>query len=243
MHLILTGATGSVGGPVLRQCLASPNVTRLSILSRRQFTLPVGDDLDTQKAEIIVHEDYATYPSTLTNLLKGANGVIWAQGVSQTEVPKEEYIRITHDYPLAAAKALSTASETDKINFVYVSGEGADPTEKTFTLFGKIKGRTEVALRALSATPSHSALRVFNVRPGFVDPPRPDNRLSRRLLVGIAGPLLRTLTPSQVSPSDALARVLVDLATGDGNPLAPGTGVEDEGRTLRCVGVRRLAGL
>lgn len=76
MHLILTGATGSVGGPVLRYCLASPNVTRLSILSRREFTLPVGDDLDTQKAEIIVHNDYATYPSTLINQLKGANGYV-----------------------------------------------------------------------------------------------------------------------------------------------------------------------
>lgn len=119
----------------------------------------------------------------------------------------------------------------------------ADPTEKTFTLFGKIKGRTEVALCALSATPSYSALRVFNVRPGFVDPPRPDDRLSKRLTVGILGPLLRTLVPSQVSPTNALAKVLVELATGDGNPLAPGTGVEAEGRTLRSVGILRLAGL
>lgn len=35
-----------------------------------------------------------------------------------------EYIRITHDYPIAAAKAFSSLSNTGKFNFVYVSGEG-----------------------------------------------------------------------------------------------------------------------
>ncbi|KAJ7492289.1 hypothetical protein FB451DRAFT_1217741 [Mycena latifolia] len=239
MHIILTGATGSVGAPVLRQCLASPAITRLSILSRREFTLPtVGD---TQKAQIIIHEDYASYPSKVTDLLKGANGCIWAQGISQTEVSKAEYVRITHDYPLAAAQAFSTLSETGKFNFVYVSGEGADPTEKTFTYFGKIKGRTEAALRALPSTSPQGTLCVFNVRPGFVDPPRPGG-LSKRVMLGIVGPLLR-LIPSQVSPSDVLAKVLVDLATGDGEPVPPGIGIEDEGRTVRCVGVRRLGGL
>ncbi|KAJ7269387.1 hypothetical protein B0H12DRAFT_36102 [Mycena haematopus] len=241
MHIILTGATGTVGHPVLRYCLASPTITRLSILSRRQFTLPSGDGLDTQKAQIIVHDNFAAYPSSLTDLLQGAEGCVWAQGISQTQVSKEEYVRITYDYPLAAAKAFSTLSENNKFNFVYVSGEGADPTEKTFTFFGKIKGRTEAALRALSA--SHSALRVFNVRPGFV-PPSDNRKHSALSRVGfsVVGSLLR-LVPSSVSPPDVLAKVLVDLATGDGNPLAPGIGIEDEGRTVRCIGVRKMGGL
>jgi hypothetical protein len=128
--------------------------------------------------------------------------------------------------------------------FVLISNS-ADPTEKTFTLFGKIKGRTEVALRALPSTPSHGALRVFNVRPGFVDPSpldKRENSLSKRILLSVAGPLLR-LVPSQVSPADVLAKVLLDLATGDGNPLAPGTGIEDDGYRVRCIGVRKLGGL
>ncbi|KAJ7754966.1 hypothetical protein DFH07DRAFT_868487 [Mycena maculata] len=244
MHIILTGATGSVGAAALRHCLASPNITRLSILSRRQFSLPTSEGMDVQKAQIILHDKFDTYPSALTDMLKGADGCVWAQGISQTEVSKEEYIRITYDYPLAAAKAFSTLSEKDHFNFIYVSGEGADPSEKTWTLFGKIKGRAEAALRALPSTPPHTALRVFNVRPGFVDPPdqRHKKKLSRRLVYGAIAPLLRLL-PSQVSPSDVLAKVLVDLATGDGNALASGVGVEDEGRTLRCVGIRRLGGL
>jgi len=246
MHIILTGATGTVGAAVLRNCLASPTITRLSILSRRQFTLPTGDGLDAQKAQIIVSDDFAAYPPSLTDLLRGADGCVWAQGISQTEVSKEEYIRITYDYPLAAAKAFSTLSENNKFNFVFVSGEGADPTEKTLTLFGKIKGRTEVALRALPSTPSHSALRVFNVRPGFVDPSPLDQREKsalKRVGLSVLGPVFRNLAPARVSPADVLAKVLVDLATGDGNPVEPGTGIEDDGRTVRCIGVRRLGGL
>jgi len=149
MHIILTGATGSVGAPALLHCLASPSITRLSILSRRQFTLPSNTaglpNFDVKKAKIIVHKDFSTYPDEMLNALKGAEGCIWAQGISQTEVSKEyvfksiskllflqlscsllfrDYIRITYDYPLAAAKAFSTLSDTGKFNFVYVSGEG-----------------------------------------------------------------------------------------------------------------------
>jgi uncharacterized protein YbjT (DUF2867 family) len=89
MHIILTGATGTIGAEVLGHCLSSSKITRLSILSRRQFTLPVGEGLNANKAQIIVHEDYSKYPDELREKLKGAEGCIWAQGISQNEVSKE----------------------------------------------------------------------------------------------------------------------------------------------------------
>ncbi|KAJ7610827.1 hypothetical protein FB45DRAFT_993384 [Roridomyces roridus] len=239
MHIILTGATGLIGSGTLRQCLSSPNITRVSILSRRQFALP--DDLDSSKATIIVHEKYDEYPPSLLDMVKGADGCIWAQGISQSQVSKEEYIRITHDYPVAAAKAFSTLSDKGHFNFVYVSGEGADPTEKTWTLFGKIKGRTELALRTLSS--SYSTLSVYNIRPGMVGAPATDSSFKGKVLKA-AVPLLTSLTPSSyISPPDVVGKAAVLLVSGDGKPVPPGVGVEDEGRTLRCSGIRRLAGL
>jgi hypothetical protein len=246
MHIILTGATGTVGAAVLQRCLSSPNITQLSILSRRQFLLPTGNDLDVHKARVIVHEDYSSYPDELlSSTLRGAEACIWAQGVSQAEVPKDEYIRITHDYPLAAAKAFSSLSDTGKFNFVYVSGEGADPTEKTFTLFGKIKGRAEAALLALPSTSAYSALRVYNVRPGYVDPPKHHRPRSavRKIVEFVVAPSLRLLIPSQVSPTGILSKVLVDLATGDGNALQGESGIEAGGRTVRSLAIRRLGEL
>jgi len=85
MHLILSGATGTVGYNVLLCCLASPSVERVTVLSRSDFVLPQG----AAKAQIIVHTDYNAYPPALLEQLKGCDGCIWAQGTSQTKVSKE----------------------------------------------------------------------------------------------------------------------------------------------------------
>ncbi|KXN89370.1 hypothetical protein AN958_05743 [Leucoagaricus sp. SymC.cos] len=228
MHLILTGATGTIGNSVLKQCLASPK----------------GDDLDTTKADVIIHTNYTDYPPALLSKLKGSDGCIWAQGISQTQVPKSEYVRITYDYPLAAAKAFASLSTTGKFNFVYVSSEGADPTEKTFALFGKIKGRAEKALLSLPSQQAYSPLRVFNARPGAVFPPehhRPRS-LGFKFLGIVLMPVIKVLAPSLTVSTGALALVLVDLASGNGEPLS-GDDIEAEGRTLRHTAIRRLAGL
>jgi uncharacterized protein YbjT (DUF2867 family) len=89
MHLILTGATGTAGYPILQHLLASPSVTRISVLTRRSFNLPAGEQFDSKKANIIIHNEFNQYPDDLLNQLKGADGCIWAQGISQSEVPKE----------------------------------------------------------------------------------------------------------------------------------------------------------
>ncbi|KAI9762607.1 MAG: hypothetical protein M1840_001200 [Geoglossum simile] len=245
MHIILTGATGTVGSAVLKHLLTSPTVSHLSILSRCTFDLPTGENLDLKKANIIEHEDFLSYPDELLRgALAGAEACIWAQGISQTQVGKEEYVRITHDFPLAAARAFATLpTPGGRFNFVYVSGEGADQTEKTFTLFGRIKGRTERALLALPASNlSLTSLRIYNVRPAYVYPAARGR--SRPFAVKIAdlaiAPIMIRFLPSQMSHSGVLAKVLTDLATGDGEPLSAGTGVEDEGRLLRNIGVLRL---
>jgi hypothetical protein len=185
----------------------------------------------------------------------------WRRLLPDSLTHRSEYIRITHDYPLAAAKSFSSLSGTSQFNFVYVSGEGyviclrtcrvyfltsspsADPTEKTYTLFGKIKGRTETALLSLPSTPAYNALRIFNIRPGYVGPPKNSSTMKKILLESVLAPPLRLILPSQVSPTGILSKILVDLATGDGNALnaESGAGIEAGGRTVRCVAIRRLA--
>jgi aspartate-semialdehyde dehydrogenase len=80
MHLILTGATGLVGSGVLHYMISTPN-----ILSRRPVTQAEGHE----KVKVIIHKDYTTYPSELLAQLKDADGVVWAQGISSTQVGKE----------------------------------------------------------------------------------------------------------------------------------------------------------
>jgi hypothetical protein len=261
MHLILTGVTGVVGSAVLSHILSLPatsSISRISILTRKPVPLlsptqsnqPIRSNPNL-KIDVITHNDYLNYPPALLSQLKGANGVIWALGISQNDVSKDEYIKITKDYTLAAAKAFSSLNE-QKLNFVYVSGEGATLTPGIFTpLFGRVKGETERELVTLAQHDEYKTLRVYNARPGGVDPSDDpavmevsSAKLStaKQVTAKVLMPILRNCYANMHSPTRDLGRALTDLAIGDGEPLS-GKGVEAEGRTVTNQGLRRLAGL
>lgn len=85
MHLILTGVTGTCGAAVLKRCLEDPAITRLSILSRR----PVAQAEGQAKAKVLLHSDFTQYPPAILDQLKGAEGCIWALGISSSGAKKE----------------------------------------------------------------------------------------------------------------------------------------------------------
>ncbi len=75
-HIILTGATGTAGSAILAHCLANSSVSRVSVLSRRPVKLAEGHE----KANVIIHKEYDSYPDELLSQLQGATSCIWAQG-------------------------------------------------------------------------------------------------------------------------------------------------------------------
>ena len=80
-----------------------------------------------------------------------------------------EYVKITKDYTLEAAKAFANILEnTEPFRFVFVSGEGATHTPGRFSpIFARVKGETELALAEMSKTTP--TLRTDTVRPAIVD--------------------------------------------------------------------------
>jgi hypothetical protein len=242
MHLILTGATGLVGAGVLHQMLAMEGVSKISILSRRPVAMAEGHE---DKAKVIIHKDYKVYDAALLDQLKDANGVVWAQGISQSKVSKSEYWDITYEYPLAAAHAFSTLHPDKPFTFVYVSGEGATQTPGMFTpLFGKVKGEAEQALFEMCKnTPNFN---VYNVRPGGVDwrqhpeihPYMSPQTMSQKVLLAGIAPIYK----SMMTPTRPLGKVLTELAMSKGEALR-GPDLEMEGRLLPNKAIRRLAGL
>lgn len=162
-----------------------------------------------------------------------------------------EYLKITYDYPLAAAKSFATLNSPKPFRFVYVSGEGATTTPGMFTAhFGLIKGRTEAALLALSKDPAYPNFKPYSLRPGGVDKSAheeikefvPEKNALMKATEMLLMPVFRATLTSMVSPTKDLARVLTDLAVGDGEALS-GKGISGEGRTVENVGMRRLAGI
>lgn len=85
MHLILTGATGVVGSAVLHHMINTPSVTAVSILSRR----PVPQAEGQGKVKVIIHKDFNNYSVEVLERLRGAEGCVWAQGISIMKVTNE----------------------------------------------------------------------------------------------------------------------------------------------------------
>lgn len=87
MHLILTGATGLVGSAVLDAMIKTKDITKISIISRRPVKM--AEDAKDPRINVILHKDFETYDRELLEKLKGAQGCVWALGVSQNAVGRE----------------------------------------------------------------------------------------------------------------------------------------------------------
>lgn len=135
MTLIITGATGMVGSEVLRQAIAENDIELITVVVRR----PTG--ITHPKLKTILHQNFLDY-SSLENEFKNNDALIWCLGISQNIVSKDEYIKITYDYTIAAANAV--VQSNNAIRFLFLSGRGADNTEKTKLLFGKINAEQKM---------------------------------------------------------------------------------------------------
>ncbi|GKT51500.1 uncharacterized protein ColSpa_11681 [Colletotrichum spaethianum] len=254
MHLILTGATGLVGSGALDAMIKMKDITKISILSRNP--VPMAEDAKDPRINVIIHKDFEKYDSELLDKLKGANGAVWALGISQNKVSKEDYVKITKNYTLEAAKAFANLPpENEPFRFIFVSGVGATQQPGRFSaIFTRVKGETETALSEMRA--ANPRLRAESIRPAFVDkgdhdaikPYVPNPGMFYNLMFTYVGPLTRTLYPSFVSPTETLGRFMAEMAMGkvDAGMAAGGKGITTLNGGLRIVenvGFRRLAGL
>jgi uncharacterized protein YbjT (DUF2867 family) len=203
MRLVLTGATGFIGREVLKQALDDPSIERITVFTRR----PTGRS--SPKITELVVQDFTDYSSVQRELR--ADACIWCLGVLPTAASRDEYVRITFDYAMAAAKALF--AENPALRFCFLSGAGADPNEKSWVLYGKIKGRTERELAKLSPN-------VVSFRPAFVRAAPGDARpLMARLYTPIADVVDRFTDQFSVT-CEELASCLLDVAkNGAGEPV------------------------
>ncbi|WWC73763.1 uncharacterized protein I206_107735 [Kwoniella pini CBS 10737] len=216
--VIITGATGNAGSAILTAAIASPTVSQIAVLSRK----PPFDSSTKINHILIPSAEYPNgfdeiSPELIDQLRKdGYESCIWALGISQTQVNKDDYIKITHDYALTAAKAFSTLGTRDKpFRFVFMSGEGARQDEKGYQLFSKIKGKTEKELYDLK----NDKFDVVNIRPGGIIP-TPEHRERMGFWTGqgfrAMGAIFRPIMPSMIIDSSDLGIACVGLAQGKG---------------------------
>ena len=206
MKVILTGATGFIGGETLSQLIASPSITSILALSRR----PLPQSLVTSpKVITIIHEDFSTYPDSLLAQLAGAEACIWVIGgilsrFSSVEVARKVNVDFTVKAAEAFAKKLAAqVPEGKKFRFVYCSGKFAEREYETKSLWmfkdsRAIKGAVENELVAIGRQHEETFEAVY-VRPAGV---------TAKNSVVAALPFTSAMAVSV----DAVAAVMVDVA-------------------------------
>ncbi|MFJ2395452.1 NAD(P)H-binding protein [Streptomyces sp. NPDC087843] len=198
MRVALFGASGMVGQGVLRACLQDGGI--------EEVVLVVRTPLKTEHPKIreVVHTDFTDF-GAVQGELEGLDACFFCLGVSSAGRDEEEYTRITYDFTLAAARAVSV--NNPELTFTYVSGEGTDSTESGRSMWARVKGRTENALLAM---PFHAYL----FRPGYIQPR--NGAVSRtsgyRLMYRLTSwlyPVLRRLVPKYVTTTEHLGRAMI----------------------------------
>ena len=138
MKILLFGASGTAGGGVLEACLGTSAVQEVRVIVRK----PLGRT--HAKLREFVQTDYLNY-AAVVEAFRDVDACLFCLGISVRQVSKEDYVKISHDYPVAAAKMLKT--ECPGASFHYISGAGTNAKSSMF--WSKVKGQTENELMEL----------------------------------------------------------------------------------------------
>jgi uncharacterized protein YbjT (DUF2867 family) len=202
MKILLFGATGMVGQGVLRECLLDSEVERvLSIVRAPSGTVH-------EKLREHVHGDFFDW-SALEPDFVGFDACFFCLGVSSAGMKEADYQRVTFDLTLAVARVLACLNPA--MVFIYVSGAGTDASAKGRSMWARVKGRTENALRELPFKA------VYLFRPGFIQPLHGIKSKTRiyRILYVVAAPmtpLVRAIAPGAVTTTEKVGRAMLAVA-------------------------------
>lgn len=180
---------------MVRQAVTDNDIEEVILLARNPY------ETKHPKIREVIHKNFLDYKG-LENIFKEADACLWCLGISQATVTKDQYFVITHDYAVAAARAMLDANPS--ITFLFLSGQGADSTEKSRILFARVKGQTENALRAMN----FSKLLIF--RPGGINAVTKRRNMSlQKKFETILVKTMKVVIPWTVVDTDVLAKAML----------------------------------
>jgi uncharacterized protein YbjT (DUF2867 family) len=154
-RILLFGATGAVGGEVLKTLLTLPQVDKVTAIGRRKVDVPAGLDPSHKLVQEAVD---LNDPAAYSEYLKGHTHAVCALGLGQpSKVSREEFVHIDRDLVLIIARACREAGVT---GFSLLSAVGANAQSSFF--YSKLKGQLDDGLRELG----FERLRLF--RPSMI---------------------------------------------------------------------------
>ncbi|TGJ82739.1 hypothetical protein E0Z10_g6032 [Xylaria hypoxylon] len=166
MKVLITGASGSIGGECLTQCLSNPDISTVVAFVRRDLPAEISSH---PKLKCVLIKDFSQWPEDVLQAHADAAGIIWAMGSYKGSRTADL------EYPLAflesMARVLETKPTRSQFRYVHLGGMFTchDQEKKLWFLEypRKIRGLGEA--KALEFGDSHDdTWRIFIARPGGV---------------------------------------------------------------------------
>ncbi len=202
-NVIITGSNGMIGALVLENCLQNQKIAKVTAITRRSL------GIQHDKLIEVIHDDFLNY-SKVEEHFKQQDICFYCIGVYTGQVPTDEFNKITIDFTKVFGEVLKRNSPSAV--FCFLSGAGADSTEKSRILFAKSKGIAENYLLRLK----FQATYIF--RPGYIYPVEP--RTEPNFTYKMMRYLYRTVSaiyPNIGTTSQQLARKMLETGLNGSN--------------------------
>ncbi len=194
---LILGATGLVGGHVLRFVLDDPAYAKVVVLVRRSL------GIDSAKlVEVVTDFDRPeTYRASVA--FRAVDDVFSCLGTTIKKAGSQEAFRkVDFEYPVAVARAASAAGARQ---YLIVTAVGADSTSRVF--YNRAKGEVEDALRAIAFP---DGLKMFHpsLLLGDRDESRPAERAASVVMKATSGLFVGALKRYRAIDASHVARAM-----------------------------------
>lgn len=187
MKILITGATGTIGGAIFRHCLQHPAITSIVTLTRRPFPF------SNPKCSNIVISNFKNWDKDVLAQIADADAMIWALGTSDANKD------VNYNYILAfqeAFRQVMPVARPNRFRYVLLSGALIEPDQDRTLYFmpaaRKLKGATENW--SLEFAQQHKDIwQTFIVKPGGVA-----TASSHAIAIIVAGMFLPMIRDEQV---------------------------------------------
>jgi len=182
-----------VGEGVLLECLQNNEVSEVLSISRKTC------GIKNPKLKELLVSDF-TKLQDFENDIKGYDACFYCAGISSAGMTEEKYHYITFDTTIAFAKGLLRANPD--IVFCFVSGRSTDSTEQGKTMWARVKGKTENALKEMPFK------REYNFRPAGMLPfaEQKNAKAAYRFIVK----LIRLFAPASVLTLSEVGKAMIN---------------------------------